>query len=404
MRKFDEISDSQGNPWLLYHMAPDDELEPFALNWLHAIRNRGFLQWTYLDSAYERTLLADLHGFESLSNFLDKENKPHRIKTLLRLLCEAVLRLRDSLLEPDRLLLDPKLIWLNEGKHSSDMHVKLTYLPVATTVSEVAGNFEEKWQSLIDGLVTHYLHSLSPLRRKKEEVRLRKALSDGTEAFLAALQPVTEDSPTKPEVTNEQKSRPSLPLIILLAEAVLLLTIYFLDRTLGQIPFVLLLLFLGIICILCIGQVLLLFHRASPYFVLEPQTANLGLPKPVDPSLPVLPDKIALNPVQEGRTAALTLLSGQIDGQKDHSWQILGSEFLIGSDPGRCQLILAEQDTGQEVVLRICQRAGVFFAQSLSSTRTVWLQGRMLYRYEDYQLPDECQIKVGQVLLRFRAY
>ncbi len=434
MAKFDTITGDQGKKWLLHYVDANEVLEPYAQTWLQSVRNPGFLHWTLLDSGYKRELYSDVSSYIRLSDWLKEAKKPHSRERIILEICEAVLTLQDSLLDQGKLSLDTKLIWIARAdRRKTTSLVKMTYLPIDSDENSLNDDFDRELRDLLEVLVQELLSSYGPIRKKKLEAGLQAAITNGPEAmrqaisgevqdaaipFVSAKSKKSSESTVSSEATDSSESSnstgstneqtentgPTLPFLILLAEAILLAGIYLLDLVLGQISLPLLMLMLGIIAILCICQVFLLFHRASPYCVREPERNDLDLHASARVPEPVLPETINVNPSSADRTAVLTLLTGSVRGQKDHSWQILGSEFLLGSDPDKCQLLLPESESGSEVVLRICQRAGVFFAQALSSTKTVWLQGRMLYRYEDYQLPDECQLRVAQVLLRFRAY
>ena len=194
----------------------------------------------------------------------------------------------------------------------------------------------------------------------------------------------------------------TLPYLLLAAEIIILLVIFTAERFFRPLSLSVLMILTGLLGLCCLWQFVLLFRPSSPYFILSR--------KKVRPVIDTAVREIdaqeapALHPKGNIRTAVISLLNRPLQDGNLASWQIIADEFLIGADPDQANLCLEGLEEGSGNVLRICRRAGVFYAQALSSTESVFLEERMLYRYEDYLLPDECRIRIRGLIFRFRAF
>lgn len=418
MRKFDLIKTDDGTSYLVHQPGSDSILEPYVQTWLQSSRNRYFMRWTLYDSGYKYELYSDVSNAVPLSKFLEECRRPGELQAVIVQVCQALISLQEAILEPERLDLDAEAIWIfaqrvRKGR-KTEFVVRLSYLPFRSNSAkgDSMSSAQAVPSTIFLTLLCEKLISLYGKKLKSEKANLLlHAASQGETALLSHLSSNLLKK-AKPRTERRRSTKPrritklQFPMLLLGVQLFLLAGIYFIDRLLGAVPLSILILMTGMLLLICIWEAILLLHSASPYCVrLGDKENQLSNPKKaiaVDRDPPN--ENIQLHPLAESRTAILTLLSGSVQGQTDMSWQILNDEFLIGSDPERCNLLLSEHGAETDVVLRICQRAGIFYAQSLSSTQSVWLQSRMLYRYEDYQLPEECQIRIGQVMLRFRIY
>ncbi len=396
MGNFTVRTDDTGKQLLTYKPETGRILEPYALTWLHSVRNQYFLRWSLLDSGYRQEISAEISGAVRLSEFLKQKRSAREWQALLKQCSKALLSLRESILDSEKLSLDNSEIWIFGRKNLS---VRFTYLPFTETSEQTSLDLSEA--DFLLKLSRNYLAVVPKSKRKKLEDSLFRAAENGPEALLSFFDETPAEAKPEPQ-KKEKKERPDIPLPYLLigGQALLLLMLYLLDRIQGDLPLSVFIVVVSFLSVLCIWQVILLMHPASAYNIRKAKTKV----KPV--AVPNTPEKVDVDfhPQGEQRTAILSLLAGTVDGKKERSWQILNADFLIGTDPDRCNLLLPEVSDEPELLLRICQRAGLFYAQSLSSTISIRLEGRTMYRYEDYQLADECQLQIANLLLRFRAF
>ena len=92
----------------------------------------------------------------------------------------------------------------------------------------------------------------------------------------------------------------------------------------------------------------------------------------------------------------MELIKGSLPGKADR-WLVLGSEFIIGNS-NRSDLNLGLD--GDEVVLRILQRAGTFFVQRVSASTDVFLMGRLLTRHDEYELSDKAMLQIDNMYFK----
>lgn len=424
--------------------------EPFVHLWLNSVRGQGFFSWQLRQSTAYTEAFTEISSAVTLQDELREILKPSVLESVLRQLCEALDRIDKSLLPPSRVILRPDHIWLYKTGGSllraSEYQLKLLYYPyLREDQKEAFASSDAERNEVLLLLCRKLAASRSGRRDREKNIRLLEAAAEGasavldclnaqsraafakpgqqdklpevSETALAEISPESSNGAPPPAGKEGRPDAPSLsgkkvfpllarlqaPLFLLAAELLILLMIYLADRLMQPMPLSLLIILVGLLAVCCLWQILLLLLPVSPYCIfrasgrLKPveDTAIRSISAETDPEL---------HPAAENRTAILTLMNKADRGKSKASWQILHQEFLIGTDPDKASLCLEQLTEEKEMILRICQRAGVFYAQALSSTQPVYLQDRLLYRYEDYQLPDECRLRIKHLIFRFRAY
>ncbi len=400
----------------LFFRGGDKKIENYILTWLKSPRNHYFLAWNKHSGGPDDIYYLELTDSMTLSAYLKNPIRAKEYDFLLMAICRALIFLDASLMDSHGLVLNMDYVYLfpgterNLSKGELPYKVKFVYLPYLQ--SEVSANVLDReafWQILIN----KYL-DLNKSAKKKEAKTWLDKIYDGEEQILSTLEAKYQKKESKKQLSAERPrifSTGNLPIILMTGEILILLTLYGINYFLGHIPVLLLCILLSLIVFILFLQLRLLLNPASPFYwkaFQEVERKNtVASRKHALESVKHKADKtlIEANPGGKLRLANLTLLSSGLGQEKELSWQIYQEDFILGTDEKKADLFLplrGEESAGP--VLRICQRQGSFYCQALSSTVNSYLKDRLLYRYEDYLMPDECILKIQKLIFRFRAY
>lgn len=429
----------------------------FIGSWIHLCAAPFFLPWRYHQRGAVREAYCDLGKTLSLENFSQTEHSPEVLLSVLWQYSSALLLLNDSVPGPESLLLEPGLIRLEEGgeKNRKQWHLRLILHPYYNKqrngqTAETRLRINKMTESLIRRAASggkfkrngRYAELLAASEDYAELCRLTE-VALGKKAAVMLPSPAAADfikdtgaeDPAAEKKSGAQaeetaggndkaavlpaaaddrkgfsiaekfkafKSKMNLPFFLLLCEAFILLSLLILDRFFRPYPFSLLIALTGLLALCCIGQLFLLLLPVSPYALWHERRVKAVTDTAVR-SL-AAENELSLHADHAVRTAVLTLLNRPLKNGSSVSWQIIADEFLIGSEEDKCNLCLCGIAENSGNILRILRRGGTFYAQALSSTESVYLEERILYRHEEYELPDECRIRIRQLIFRFRAY
>lgn len=432
-----------GKSYLCFSVSNKAVFEAFAQSWLQAYENQFCLRWSVNDTGQHYQAYSNITGALTLAEFKESRQALAAVSELLIRTVSALSAVEESLLDPLRLILDPELIFIfpvRNRRGKTAYHLRLTYLPFkdGTQDGQTAADYEAEKKALLAYFVREIVSRRKLRRDRGRNTALLAALEEGSQALDEEIRRQFPESFPEESLFGEisgggssdedkaeadgssspdrgrglsrlasraeaVRNRADLPLILLASVFLILLLIYIFDKFMNPMPPGLLIFFTALLALAALWQMILLFVPASPYSIFQKNFIG----KEVEDTMlheASLCQEAELHPLAEERSAVLTLLNYRYEAKKRRVWQIFQQEFLIGGDKERCNLFLQGLADDGGIVLRICQRGGVFYAQALSSTEAVYLEERLMYRYEDYQLPDDCRIKIKQLLFRFKAY
>lgn len=398
--------------YITYQLSADQLIEKFAVQWLSSHQNSFFLPWEIYSNYTRVSLYANITHYKSLQYYLDNTEDVIHLKSIIMQICKALIYIKNSLLVPSKILLDLDYIFMIEDKPKS-VEIKLIYLPIAD--QQVESKFSEL--DLLKALILRYMKWNKRLSKNMQLLLLDKANST-PEELLNYLETMEEKQSVNLQVkklmdTVHEKDifkwTKNYPLIILVMEMVLLIIIFTLDFILGSVPLRLLMLIIAVIVFLFIWQLLLLLIPSSPFYIFSKEKLRKKIEQNTSKSNEVHEgtdtfDKslIRANPIENNRRAQIEVVQSSYSHLEDTVWQIYTTDFLVGSDKSKVNIYIPNET--EEIVLRICQRSGNFYCQALSSTVAVFLMDRMMYRYEDYLLPENCFLKINNTKLKFKIY
>lgn len=447
---------AEGEYFLRRRLGEGEQYAAYMQDWLQLYGRERFLQWTVQRKGSLTECYADTTGALTLPDFIKQAQKPETLSGALLDFCDALALAEDSLIDPRRINLAPELIFFlpDPPDKRGRPRLKLFLLPVLSA-AELPGRaaYEQSVQKILRLLLDALTDKRRGKRQRAANAALLAAAAEGTAALRKQLQsqqrgsrsrgpfrrlrppartgrggsagtaecetvpaaaenrPAAETGgrPRKADERGEKAGRTAarckrnLPLLLVLAEACILAVIFMLDRFFSPYSLRLLLILTGLLALCCLWQFFLILWPASPYCILRRKSRFKAV---ADTAVRTVgaESEPALHPLARQRTAVLSLLNKPLKDGTLACWQIIADEFLVGGDPERCNLCLEGIGEDNPLVLRISQRAGVFTAQALSSTESVYLEERLLYRYEDYLLPDECRLRIKHLIFRFRAY
>ncbi len=404
MKGFELKHTNEGKEYLVYQSKEKLHFEHYVKTWLNTSQNKYFMQWKEYESYSGRSIYCDVSKGRSLQSFIQENNRCDLVLKIIRELCNAFILLDKSILDRNRMLLDPSLIFVfNSKEEDALVSVKIIYLPfkVEHKILETNNNRNNLFTLLLESYF-----KLDKKSSKMEQIRLLEAAKEG-ESFLLDVLPHTRKriSISKIKIWNPINNLPNFqslrkinyPIFLLFVQFIILASIFLFEKLSGHLPLWVLTFQVAIIAILLVWQMILLLLPNSQYSIRK--IVESSKEQKIEPQLDIVANA---NPIVTMRRASISVLNSKrlLSNQK-FTWQIYQNEYLIGSIKNKVDLYLPSEK--EELTLRICQRAGSFYCQALSNSDTVYLMDRMLYRYEDYLLPDECTLKVRNLHLRFKV-
>lgn len=385
---------------LTYEEHTANSLAKYATSYLLSPRNTYFIPWNSRSNGITELLYFDISGFIDLDTYLNKATYADVLE-LINIISKAVESADNSVLLKDNLILEKEFIFLRKSKK---IDLTLPYLPLKRA-NQSESDLSNSYQKLISYLVGK-LEGKDKFKKGKDlHQKLIAASSKGYKTVLKILIERLDVKKSQSDFqVNLKKSfsnvvntleNMKLPTLLIILSFMALITIYIIDYFTAGINTLSLAILLGVIFVCSSSVILLLLIPKSPYRIrLEENATDLDEYSFIE--VPAYADSMNLHPLKSNRTMAMELIKGSLPGKADR-WLVLGSEFIIGNS-NRSDLNLGLD--GDEVVLRILQRAGTFFVQRVSASTDVFLMGRLLTRHDEYELSDKAMLQIDNMYFK----
>lgn len=400
MEKLQLMHTNDHRSYLRYPLDSKYPLEKIAMTWLLRKSNTFYLRWSVHTDGLEEYLIHDIGDAIPLYQFFTRKQSPHVIKQIIVQICEALLMIEDSILSQNNIIFDPHYILVRKNTDSNSpqkYRLAMCYLPL------------QKWQQNIDPhaskneLMNYLLKQLIQNHlfiSKKDKMQLHTIMQKESTEIISYFRKKEQSQFDVAEVTKYKQLE--TPILLLLIQVLCFVILFFYQKFSNNQHIWIKNVVLVFLFVTALIQFRYLLDPRSKYFLfskkeLVKEDAN-GKGDHIKSKTTIQ----NLHPDPSSKIANLQLISGPIHANHSRSWQIYQYDFLIGNNPEKVNLCLDDLKHPQDSILRICQRAGVFYAQALSNTHIVRLEERILYRYEDYVLPDEASIRIANYHFRFR--
>ncbi|MBO5033300.1 MAG: FHA domain-containing protein [Lachnospiraceae bacterium] len=189
-----------GETYRVYHI-DDKVIDRLAVKMLTGNRIEGLLQISYHDGE----LKACITGLKSLYAYVQENNDSKGRQQLIRLFAsmfETMLSLEEYMLSSDKLMLNPREIYVDEEKGTA----RLPYIPVKSSENKDAGQCLKELRGLCDVL-------LEGIGSKAAEVLVKEDIYGSTEHF-ERLQKNAKDSLKLRENTKTLDEEKRVPYLI----------------------------------------------------------------------------------------------------------------------------------------------------------------------------------------------
>lgn len=407
------LSINQGK--LVYTPEHKHSLQTFAIEWLASWRNTYFLKWENYSLGNKANLYTDINSLIPFEKFLATANTKE-LYFCISYICEMITTIENSILDQEKIIFDSQYMFVQEYKHqkafdkkqcdNNDFSLKLIYIPDKIFSSQ---NFSNDFKNILSTIANLIIEKDSRKKSKEVQQKLLLAIEDNNLENILSLSQVEVQSKKKSKLrksidtsklinTIEKKD---LPRIILIITVGLISSIFLIDKQLGYIKKSTLSLILGFIIMNLILELVLLFSPESPFKILDYSKLKLKYRKqkllfetPEDNNENTNDITASLHPLSQNRIGKLNLIDGasQISGNK--SWNIVGTEFLLGTNT-RADLNLPIISS-EPIVMRIIQRSGTFFLESLSKDILVKIENRQINRYQEYEISNYVQFSIDR--------
>lgn len=399
---------------LIYTPENKHSLQNYAIEWLASWRNDYFLKWEQFSSGNNTSLYSDISTFIPFEEFLAFAN----IKDLyycISYICEIVKAIDNSILEPSKILFDIKYIFVEKHKQTKlnnkisnpkQYSIKLLYLPDKNYMQEKPNG---GYKNLLTTLANLIIKKDTRKSSKEKQQKLLLAIEENNLEevfFLCKNETKLNKKQYFIEKTNINKIIKSLeridwPIIFLVITIGLICSIFIINNQVGYIKKSTLSLIVGLIIMNLILELVLLFSPSSPFRIVD--YSNFKRKK--DQQNPINNIKnnqdidkdysgLKLHPLSQYRIGQLLLVDGatQISGSK--TWNVASSEFLIGTNE-KADLNLPINST-EVILMRIIQRSGTFFLESLSKNVSIKIEDRNINRYQEYEISNYIHFSIDR--------
>lgn len=387
-------------PILYLESENKNKLAKYALEYLASARNKNFLNWQSFNLGLEKILYIDISEFTSLKSYLE-DIKLKEVKTLIINLAKALDYIDKSILNIENIYLDLDYIFLDQAK-------ELYFIYIPFVKSNFATENQEKLAKLLYLLINHLIN----LDKNKKHIefyqKLLLAAKQGYKEVILLLRE-KENKKDKREQKNKLNFKAKLtklstkinaPSLVLALAIFVLILMYSLDYLFSGLSIYVLIILLALLVLLLAIEFILLFSKHSPYQLnKEKETAYL---EPQTEKEEYFSDKLNLHPLNSNRILAIDLIAGSIPNLNEEHFDVFATEFIIGSSKETCDLFLDIYPENQQF-LRILQRAGTFYLESLSKDIDIRLDSRLMQRYQEYELSSDCSLELGNLYFKLKV-
>lgn len=402
--------------------APENKhfLQFYAIEWLASWRNDYFLKWEQFTSGNKTSLYSDISTFIPFEEFLAYANKKD-LYYCISYICEVIKIIDNSILELSKIMFDIKYMFVQNHEQAKTSYKKTSYKKLNTTrnysikllyLPDKNFIYPDQNKSLKNLLITLTNLIIKKDFRKSSKEKQQKLLlaieENDLEKVYCLCQNETQSNKNKSakrktNITNIIKSleKVDLPIILLVITIGLICSIFIINKQVGYINKSTLSLIIGLIIMNLILELVLLFSPASPFKIVDYSIFKTR--KKHKSSINANEDNrdtegdyngLKLHPLSQYRIGHLILVDGatQVTGKK--SWNIASSEFLIGTN-GKADLNLPI-NSEDAILIRIVQRSGTFFLESLSKNINVRVEGRNISRYQEYEISNSINFSIDR--------
>lgn len=408
-----KLSVNQGK--LVYTPEHKHSLQTYAIEWLASWRNTYFLKWEKYSLGNKVSLYIDIDSLTPFENFLATAST-RDLYFCISYICEMLKTIENTILDQDKILFDTRYIFVREYKHkkvidknqehNNNFSIALVYIPDKNYHTQ---NFSSGLKNILSTLTNLIIKKDSKKSSKENQQKLMLAIEDNNIENILTLSQLEFQNNKSIDLRrsidmsklSQTLEKIDLPKIILIITVGLISSIFLIDKQFGYIRKSTLSVILVFIIMNLILELILLFSPESPFKIIDYSSLKLKRRKEKlifenqDDNIDTTNNiSSSLHPLSQHRIGQLKLIDGAtfISGKK--SWNIAGTEFLLGTD-SRSDLNLPIISS-EPIIMRIIQRSGTFFLESLSKDILVKIEHRQINRYQEYEISNYVRFSIDR--------
>lgn len=400
---------------LVYTPEHKHSLQTYEIDWLNSWRNTYFLKWEKYSLGNNVSLYTDIESLTPFENFLATASTKD-LYFCIYYICEMFKIIENTILDQDKILFDTRYMFVQEYKYqkvidknqenNNKFSIALIYIPDKNYRIQ---NSSSGLKNILSTLTNLIIKKDSRKRSKEVQQKLLLSIEDNNIENILSISQLEFQSNKSIKLSKsidifnlgQALEKVDLPKIILIITIGLISSIFIIDKQFGYIRRSTLIIILGFIIMNLILELVLLFSPESPFkiidysnlklkhrkqkLILENQDDNINTTNNITSSL---------HPLSQHRIGQLNLIDGATNISGKKAWIIAGTEFLLGTN-ARSDLNLPILSS-EPIVMRIIQRSGTFFLESLSKDILVKIENRQINRYQEYEISNYVQFSIDR--------